>query len=42
MFERFEVGGVSWEEIRTIYAEVFIAIIIAVAMILVAEVMGIV
>lgn len=42
MFEKWEVGGVSWDDIRTIYAEVFIAILIAVAMLLLAEGMGIV
>lgn len=42
MFEPFEIGGVSWEEIRTIYAELFIAIIIAVVMLVIAKGMGIV
>ena len=42
MFERWDVGGVSWEEIRTIYAELFIAIIIAVVMLVIAKEMGIV
>ena len=42
MFERWDIGGVSWEEIRTIYAELFIAIIIAVVMLLIAKGMGIV
>lgn len=42
MFDKWEVGGVSWDEIRTIYAEVFIALLIAMAMIGIAQWMGIV
>ena len=42
MFERWEIGGASWDDIRTIYAEVFIAIVIAMAMIGIAHFMGIV
>lgn len=42
MFERWEVGGATWDDIRTIYALVFIALLIAMAMIGIAQFMGIV
>lgn len=41
MFKPFEAGGVTYEEIRTIYALCFIATLISVALGMIAVMVGV-